>query len=332
MKITLKQLEVLRAIVLSGTISKSRRTLGLAQPTISQQLAKLEEVLGSQLIHRGRTSGVRLTLAGEFWFRTADDVLGRIEKAEAHHRAVFVENQLELHFGTTPSLRGHFLEEAAKIALDIDRFSRFEFVWALNSDEVVEMVNSHRINCGVVSASSVEQFKASIYTKHLFSDEIVWVVPRNIPDEILSATLIDRVAAAEPHQALNRYVSIGSGIPWQDRSENWFRSNLPEAAPYFTCMTHQAAVDLVSGGTATCHCPVALIPYLADQVKKRIKFYRINEQVRDAVFIMPKHLLSLRPFAEFANKIEKYFSENNYINTILNEAAILPNKTIQGVK
>lgn len=55
MKVTLKQLEILQAVVLAGNISKSSSLLGLAQPTISQQLAKMEESLGVVLVRRERT-------------------------------------------------------------------------------------------------------------------------------------------------------------------------------------------------------------------------------------------------------------------------------------
>ena len=215
MKVTLKQLAVFRAVVLSGSISNARRSLGLAQPTISQQLAKLEEILGTQLIHRGQTPGVNITQAGEFWFRTAEDLLKRIDSAEATFIDKFSDRKPELRFGTTPSLRGFFLEKAAKTSLEIGQFSRFDFVWALSSSEVVEMVNTHRINCGVVSAMSAEQHKSSLHIQHLFDDEIVWVVPRKIPQELITELIAGHIQVSHPHEALNRYVDVGPGIPWQ---------------------------------------------------------------------------------------------------------------------
>lgn len=315
MKVTLKQLAVFRAVVLSGSISNARRSLGLAQPTISQQLAKLEEILGTQLIHRGQTPGIKITQAGEFWFRTAEDLLKRIDSAEATFIDKFSDRKPELRFGTTPSLRGFFLEKAAKTSLEIGQFSRFDFVWALSSSEVVEMVNTHRINCGVVSAMSAEQHKSSLHIQHLFDDEIVWVVPRKIPQELITELIAGHIQVSHPHEALNRYVDVGPGIPWREHSENWFRSKLPNASPYFSCMTHQAAVDLVAGGMATCHSPIALLPNLSDEVLSRIKCFRLDEYVRKAALIMPKHLLTLKPFAEFAERLSEYFSES-YLKTL----------------
>ena len=47
MDITLKQLQIFRAVVIAGSITKASRRVGLSQPSISQQLAKLEERLGT---------------------------------------------------------------------------------------------------------------------------------------------------------------------------------------------------------------------------------------------------------------------------------------------
>ena len=329
MKVTLKQLEVFHAVVLSGSISDARRLVGLAQPTISQQLAKMEEILGTQLLRRGQAKGIELTQAGEFWFRTAQDVLQRIDAAEANHLVKFSDRKPELRFGTTPSLRGFFMEEAAKTTLKIGDFSRFEFVWALSSDEVVEMINTHRINCGVVTAQSVECHKSSLHVQHLFDDEIVWVVPKSIPEEVILEVLFEKTPAIAQYGAMNRYVDVGQAIPWSNYSENWFRSKLPNADPYFTCMTHQAAVDLVAGGMATCHSPVALLPNLSEEVRSRIKCFRLQEYVREACLIMPKHLLTLRPFAEFAEYLSTYFAQNYLGKIPLEEMLLFPGDPLE---
>lgn len=65
MNITFRYLELLNAVVVAGSISKATRLTGLSQPTISQQLAKFEEELGTQLIYRRRGQNVELTPAGD---------------------------------------------------------------------------------------------------------------------------------------------------------------------------------------------------------------------------------------------------------------------------
>ncbi|GKY88449.1 LysR family transcriptional regulator [Sinisalibacter aestuarii] len=306
MTVTLKQLEVFHAIVVAGSISQTTRVLGLSQPTISQQLAKLEDKLGSQLIHRGRSENMRLTAAGEYWYKVASRVLGAIDEAEQEHRILFDEKRLTLHFGTTPSLRGRFLEVAAQTALEIRQFARFDFEWALTSDEIVEMINTRRINCGVVSGSSVEDHKSSLYIEHLCRDKIVWTVPSTIPDDVIAEVLETGQPPKAPFDALTRFVDVTSIVPWRERSDNWYRSTLPFASPFFGCVTHQAAVDIVAAGLATTHSPMSLLPNLPNQVRKRIKVYDLDEHARDVVLVMPKHLLSLKPFAMFRERISEY--------------------------
>ena len=80
-------------------------------------------------------------------------------------------------------------------------------------------------------------------------------------------------------------------------------------------MTHQAAVDLVAGGMATCHSPIALLPNLSEEVLSRIKCFRLQEYARQTAIIMPKHLLTLRPFAKIAEQLVVYFS-NGYLDKI----------------
>ena len=79
MDFTFRQLEIFRAVVVSGSITKASHRIGLSQPTISQQLAKLEESLGVQLINRNRAGSVSLTPAGDYWYRAAQDLTERVQ-------------------------------------------------------------------------------------------------------------------------------------------------------------------------------------------------------------------------------------------------------------
>ncbi|WP_292023966.1 LysR family transcriptional regulator [Maritimibacter sp. UBA3975] len=306
MEITLRHLEILQAIVVSGSISKAKRALGLSQPTISQQLAKFEELLGAQLIYRQRGNDGQLTQAGEHWFKVAQSVLGTLDQATVNHKARLGKDGVELHFGTTPSMRGRFMEKAATLSRDIPGFSRMEFVWALGSAELVEMIATHRINCAILSEASVVEYKMSIHMVHLFNDKIVLAVPADVDDAALVRTLNRLEHDDDETSPLRNYVEVGKEVPWKSRSEHWYRQRMPRAAPYFSCMTHQGAVDIVAAGLATCHAPLSLLPNLPNSVRDRIKVYDLGEYVRDAVLVMPKHLLTLRPFAEFQQRLSDW--------------------------
>jgi DNA-binding transcriptional LysR family regulator len=309
MNLTFKLLEVLNAVVLSGSISRSTRITGLSQPTISQQLAKFEEELGAQLLYRRRSGSVDLTPAGEFWFRQAQDLLRRRDEAVSQYNESFGSNQMVLRFGTTPSLRGRFLEEAARIAVATGRFSRFDFVWASNSDEIMRMMEAHQINAAVISASSVEAHQHSYWILPLFRDRVVLAVPEEVPEEAVAAVLRPGGGTRTNHSALLRWVEVDNGVPWHKKTAEWYRTHLPEAQPFFGAMTHQSGVDFVAAGFATCHCPGSLLPNLPEATRARVRFYDLVDIARDAVLAMPRHLQSLRPYHDFAVELAGFARE-----------------------
>src|ERR1700710_351334 len=62
-EVTVHQLRVFWAIAHSDTLTKAAKQLGLAQPSLSQQLSKLEATIGTQLFNR-RSGEMELTEAG----------------------------------------------------------------------------------------------------------------------------------------------------------------------------------------------------------------------------------------------------------------------------
>ena len=79
---TLHQLRILMAVAQSSTLTRASKQLGLAQPSLSQQLAKLEESVGTRLFDRSHNRMV-LTDAGQVLVRHAQAVLKEIDEAEA---------------------------------------------------------------------------------------------------------------------------------------------------------------------------------------------------------------------------------------------------------
>ena len=79
---TLHQLRIFWAVAHAESLTKASKQLGLAQPSLSQQLAKLEESIGTQLFTRTRNQ-MELTDAGKFLIRKAEMILGGVDEALA---------------------------------------------------------------------------------------------------------------------------------------------------------------------------------------------------------------------------------------------------------
>jgi DNA-binding transcriptional LysR family regulator len=74
--LSFRLLQVYVEVVRLGSVSRAAARLHLTQPTVSQQLKRLAEAVGTDILE-GRAGGVRPTRAGEELFRAARDVLNR---------------------------------------------------------------------------------------------------------------------------------------------------------------------------------------------------------------------------------------------------------------
>ena len=338
MYVSFRYLEILNAVVVSGSISKAKRRLGLSQPSISQQLAKFEEELGTQLIYRRRGQNVELTPAGDHWFSASCDLLNQREKYEAAHTQNFQGNQIILRFGATPSLYTRFTEAAATIAANISQVTRFEHVFALDSESIVEMIDSHEINCAIVSSTSIQSSITALSVRHLFNDPIVWAVPKSVPPEQVADALSNPMQRISTGHPLNRHVEHSVSVPWSSNTSAWYHSNLPRSVPFFHASTHQVAVDIVAAGLATCHCPTSLLSHLSEQSFNSLRFYSLEIIGRDAVLIMPRHLATLKPFFDFQNQLATYiehsvdtFSSMHHLEKLPPQNNLMSEMTVKSV-
>ena len=74
----LRQLRYFTKIADMGSLSGAARALHISQPSLSYQLAQLEEQMGKQLLLR-QPSGVRMTVEGEALYREALQILRRVD-------------------------------------------------------------------------------------------------------------------------------------------------------------------------------------------------------------------------------------------------------------
>ena len=72
----LRHLRYFAAVAGAGTFTRAAEQLFIAQPTLSQQIRQLEQLIGAPLLARGR-DGVQLTAAGAVLLDAARDVLSR---------------------------------------------------------------------------------------------------------------------------------------------------------------------------------------------------------------------------------------------------------------
>lgn len=317
MDFTFRQLEIFRAVVVAGSITKARRRIDLSQPSISQQLAKLEESLGVQLISRNRSGSVALTPAGEFWYRSAVDLIERVENLLQDHDRSFRSSNLILRLGVTPAIRGRFLSAAARIARHESTFSRFEVIYDLNSTNLVEQLRMHKIDMAVIAAESLIDEASSFAVRELWREDFLWAVPAQVSDDDLRSALT-RDGSNSLHPLLAHYVEPDAAIPTRATTVEWYRSNLPNAAATFRAPTFATAVEFVADGLGTANIIRSLVPNLSETVLNNVKLFKIDGFERTGVLAMRKHLLTHPFFGSVFNEIVK-FCHDDYAPAMRNQ-------------
>lgn len=81
----LRHLRYFAAVADTGTFTHAAEQVFIVQPTLSQQIGRLEQLVGTPLLRRGR-DGVRLTAAGAVLLYAARDVLARVDHGVSQTR------------------------------------------------------------------------------------------------------------------------------------------------------------------------------------------------------------------------------------------------------
>ncbi len=104
----LHQLRYFIAVAKSGNFSRAAENCHVAQPSLSQQIQKLERDLGEQLFER-KSREVLLTPAGEIFRRRAEKVLQEIQEARREVRDAQGEPRGKVELAALPTIAPYLL-------------------------------------------------------------------------------------------------------------------------------------------------------------------------------------------------------------------------------
>src|SRR5580693_9164465 len=106
------RLRVLVAIARHGSVTAAARALNYAQPSISHHIARLEAETGARLLERAGRGG-RLTEAGRMLAERAEEIIGRLDAAEAELAAHVGLREGRVRLAAFPSALGTLVPAAA---------------------------------------------------------------------------------------------------------------------------------------------------------------------------------------------------------------------------
>jgi len=172
----LRQLECFCAVARTGSFTKAADDLGIAQPSLSEQIAKLEHSLGAALFER-LTRRIELTPLGEAILGKAQALLEDAAALPDQFERIREGVRGPLRVGAIPTILPYYLAPLLKGVTD--RYREIDLhVREGTTAELVEQVLDGMIDVAVLSLP-VEH--AGLVMKELFRDPLYLAVPEGHP-------------------------------------------------------------------------------------------------------------------------------------------------------
>ena len=210
-----RQLKYFLAVAKWGSFSHAAERIGIAQPALSAQVAKLEAQLGCPLFIR-KARGVELTQAGMRFRRHALDIWDKIEIAYKETRAVAHDNGPELTIGIptlTSSLLIAPLVEGARRHLPFFTLRVREAMGASLRD----MLADHQIDLAILYKVPGEGYADAIllFEEHLYVGALAKIARwkgDSFPAEQLSELPLILSTAGNSHRGQLEHFAQQAGL------------------------------------------------------------------------------------------------------------------------
>jgi DNA-binding transcriptional LysR family regulator len=295
---TLHQLRIFLAVAQSTTLTRASKQLGLAQPSLSKQLAGLEESVGTRLFDRGHNR-MTLTDAGQLLLRHAQGVLKEIDEAEAGLREFSAGKRAIVRIAGLNSVIKALVPDALTrcggtlSGLEVD-------IHEAAPGEVIEMLYSRQAHIGLIAAGSVAQASIGFRQVPVVEDPYVFAVPSAIDLDALGD--LDS-APADVARVLNSCIQFHFGTQHTLRVQQWYQRVLPSHRLVAHCRTYEVALELVRAGFGVCLVPALTAFPLAGSLDG-IKLFATDHGSRRTVAILADQYLRLAPYKRFIEALQ----------------------------
>lgn len=296
----LHQLRIFCAIAQSSTLTQAAKQLGLAQPTLSLQLSKLEEKLGTKLFDR-TLNQLEMTVAGQFLLRRAQNILSDVEEAQGQLR--------EFAEGTRGVIRLAGLNSIIRVVapqailLLKRRLPEVEFdLHEMSPTEVLGLLYGRQINIGLIAANSVPTSNVSFKETQVVTDPYVFAVPSGL--DLSAIRDPDADLPPDERKIVNSCIRFNFASQLSLRFEHWYQEKLPCHRLVAQCRSYEVALSLVRAGLG-----VSLIPALAVQEnccgQAGVDLYATDLPERQTVAMTPSQYLRAEPYRSFLTALHE---------------------------
>ena len=299
MAMTLHQLKIFWAVSQAKSYTKASKILGLAQPSLSQQISKLEDELGSRLFNRG-FSKINLTDAGEYLCTKAEQIIESIEEAEEGLKEFSKNTRGILKVGMLSSVARNILPATMQLFSNI--LPNIEInVLEVTPAEAIDLLYARQLNVAVVAEDSLAASNLSFAKKELFADPYVLAVPKNLNLEKITYFK----DLNQKHQNIvSSSIVFEFGSQHKKRIEDWFKKNLKTKKVIAHTRSYEVALSMVEAELGVVVLP-ALTALIGFGKSYDVNLYQTDLLNRRLVSLTPKQNENVEPVKSFISCLVK---------------------------
>jgi LysR family transcriptional regulator, benzoate and cis,cis-muconate-responsive activator of ben and cat genes len=147
--VELRHLRYFVAVADAGTFTEAAERMFVAQPTLSQQLRRLEDIVGTQLLHR-RREGVRLTMAGAVLLETSRAILSLVDHGVSQTRQAAGLGRQRLRVVVPPRLPDALAVETASRLMSAAVAANVDVTWVeVPLDNEFSLIRQRKADAGL---------------------------------------------------------------------------------------------------------------------------------------------------------------------------------------
>lgn len=172
--VTLRGIEVFETLAQTGSVAQAAEAMGLSQPTVSQQMARLETAMGTALIDHGRRP-MQLTPAGQLFLRRVGTALSELRHGQSEVTLMDLAHLKELSLGIIDDFDDHLTPRLATILADSMADCRFRMITA-GSNELAQAIQAKTLHMAISAQN--ENAMDGIIEYRLARDPFIIVTPK----------------------------------------------------------------------------------------------------------------------------------------------------------
>ena len=297
--VTLHQLRIFWAVAQARSFTKASKLLDLAQPSLSQQISKLEEEVGAQLFDRNRNEMV-LTDAGSFLLRKAELILSSVEEALVGLEEFAAGTRGVIAVGALSSIARNVLPEAMRLLRE--RFPELELdIHETAPAEAVDLLYGRRLNVAMLATDSAAASGTSFHQTTICTDPYVLAVPKGI--NLAQVEDVEGDLELADRAVINSTIQFNFGNQHKKRIEEWYQHVLPHYRVLAQSRTYEVALSMVQEGLGVAVLP-ALTAAIGPGSSFDVQLYRTTLPDREIVAMMPSQYVRAEPFCTFIDVLQ----------------------------